>query len=670
MAPRPSYPAPVILYRLLLLCYPSGFRAEFGYQMSQFFRDQYQEAWRTGGWRTVLALCLEVVADLVTVALKERLTMFFTDVRLAIRTLRKSPAFTVVAIATMALGIGGTTTMVSVFKSVILNPVPFRDPDRLAMVYLNAAERGVPRAYFSMADYADWQAHDRSFEESATFGLWGRSVTLTGQGEPDQVPGVYATASFFSVLGVRPAIGRLFLPGDDEPGRPRAVVISERLWRRHGGRTEMIGSSLTVNGEVHSVIGVTPSSFRFPYRDTDVWAILPLTPPARRGPYFLRGIGRLKADLTVDQAQAQVSAVPLGIRAGAAPGRTTLTFAVVPFHEQFVGDVRPMLTLLLASVSVLLLIAVANVANLQITRTSARRREFATRLSIGADRWQLAKQLLTESVLLGVGGGVLGVLLAFVAVALLRWTTPADLPRVEELAVDGGVLLVTGIISVLSGVLFGLAPALRASAWDLTGTLNQAGRHGTQRRESGRLRAGLAVAQIALSCVLLVGAGLLVRSFAALLDVEPGIRTADLQTMQISPSGERYQDDVTARAFYRELLDGVRVRSGDRERDRRKHGASRSGRFFREHHARRRDPSRCARAPSHRGFAVFQCALHSVDSRSLLHRRRYGAKPSGDNHQPGNGRPVFPTPERRGQTAESRTRADQRALGGNHRCRW
>jgi putative ABC transport system permease protein len=550
--------APVALYRLLLFCYPARFRAEFAEQMSIFFRDQYQDAWQTGGWRHVVALCLEVIADLFTVALKERSMRLFADIRLAVRTLRKSPTFTIVAIATMGLGIGGTTTMVSVFKSVIVNPVPFRDPDRLAMVYLNAAERGAPRASFSMADYVDWQAHNRSFEESAAFGVWGRSVTIAGPGDPDQVSGIYTTASFFSILGVRPAIGRLFVPGDDEPGRARGVVISERLWRRYGGRAEIVGSLLTVNGEAHSIVGVAPSSFRYPQRDTDVWAILPLTPPTRRGPYFLRGVGRLKADVTVDQAEAQLGAVPLGVRVAAAPGHTALKFAVVPFQEQFVADVRPMLTLLLASVGVLLLIAVANVANLQITRTSARRREFATRLSVGADRWQIAQQLLIESIVLALAGGAVGVLLAFFGVGLLKWTSPANLPRVDELAVDGGVLFIAAGISLCAGVLFGLAPALRASAWDLTGALNEAGRHGTQGRERGRLRAALAIAQVALSCMLLVGAGLLVRSLAALVGVEPGIRTADVLTLQISPSGERYREDLMAREFYRELLDGVR----------------------------------------------------------------------------------------------------------------
>ena len=301
-----------------------------------------------------------------------------------------------------------------------------------------------------------------------------------------------------------------------------------------------------------------PRHFAIPTGTPTFWAILPLAPPARRGPYFLRGVGRLKADVTIDHAEAQLDAVPLGVRVAAAPGRTTLKFAVVPFQEQFVGDVRPMLTLLLASVGVLLLIAVANVANLQITRTSARRREFATRLSVGADRWQIVQQLLIESVLLALAGGAVGVLLAFLGVGLLKWTTPANLPRVEELTVDGGVLFIAGVISLCAGVLFGLAPAIRASTWDLTGALNEAGRHGTQGRERGRLRAALAIAQVALSCMLLVGAGLLIRSFAALVGVEPGIRTADLLTLQISPSGERYREELMTREFYREFLDGVR----------------------------------------------------------------------------------------------------------------
>jgi putative ABC transport system permease protein len=551
-------PTPVSLYRLLLFCYPSGFREEFGEQMAEFFRDQYRDARLTSGIRGLCVLWLGVLTDLAMVAFKERLSMFLQDLRFAFRTLWRSPGFSVVAVATIALGIGATTTIFSVVHGVLLKPVPFRDPDRLAMVYLNASERGVPRAHFSMADYIDWRTHDKAFERAAAFGARGQHFTINGQGEPEQIPGMYATSSFFAILGVRPVLGRVFEPGDDEPGRTRSLVISERLWHRRGGDPQILGATINVNGDAHTVIGIAPASFRYPNRDTEAWAILPLTPPTRRGPYYLRGLGHLKQDLSADDAEAQLRAVPLSVRNGAPPDQKALKFTVVALQDQMVGEVRPMLLLLLASVGLLLLIATANVANLQITRAAARAREFATRLSIGADRWQVARQQLTESLVVSLTGGVLGVLFAFSGVGLLRWAAPANLPRVEEVTVDATVMGFALVISVVAGALFGLAPALRASGGSLTPWLNEGGRSGTQGRERGRLRAALAVAQIALSCVLLIGAGLLIRSFAALQDVKMGFESPGLLTVQVSPAGQRYSDDTVTRTFYRELLDGVR----------------------------------------------------------------------------------------------------------------
>jgi putative ABC transport system permease protein len=553
---------PVSVYRLLLFCYPPAFRDEFGEQMTQFFADQYRQVRVTNGFWSALFLWFAVVADLLTVALEERFSMFLHDLRFSVRTLLKSPAFTAVAVATIALGVGAGTTIFSVVNGVLLKPAPFRDPDRLAIVYVNAAERGVPRSHFSMADFIDWRTHDKAFEDAAAFGAWGRHFTLNGQGEPEQIRGVYATSSFFSILGVQPVLGRLFEPGDDQPGQTKSLVISERFWRRRGGDPRMVGAAINVNGEAHTIVGVAASEFRYPNRDTEAWAILSVNPPTRRGPYYLRGLGRLKRDLTAAHAEAQLQAVPLGIRSGAPPEQKSVKFAVVPLQEQMVGEVRPMLILLLASVGVLLLIAIANVANLQITRAAARTREFATRLSIGAGRWQIARQQLTESLIVSLTGGVLGVVLAWSAIRLLRWTAPARLPRIDEVTLDSTVLLFAVIASILSGILFGVAPALRASRGNLTTWLNEGGRAGTQGRERGRLRAALAVAQIGLSCILLIGAGLLIRSFVALQEVNTGFESGSLLTVQISPSGERYNDDEFTRTFYRELLNGARAIPG------------------------------------------------------------------------------------------------------------
>ncbi len=548
----------VSLYRLLLYCYPSGFREEFGDQMAECFRDQYRETQRRRGIAGALLLWLGVVSDLVNVAVRERVAMLIQDLRFSLRTLRRSPGFTTVAVLTTALGIGAATAIFSVLHGVLLKPVPFAEPDRLAMVYLNAAERSVPKSHFSVADFIDWRTHDRAFEQVAAFGAWGRYLTLDGAGEPEQIPGTYATSRFFSILGVRPVVGRMFEPGDDEPGRTGSVVISERLWQRHGADPRMVGATITINGALHTVVGIAPAAFRYPNRDTEAWAILPLTPPTRRGPYFLRGVGRLEPGVSAADAEARLRGVPLGIRTGAAPEQRALNFTVRGLQEEMVGTVRPMLLLLLASVGVLLLIAIANVANLQITRATTRTSEFATRLSMGAHRWQVARQQLTESLLIGLSGGALGVLSAFGGVGLLRWAAPASLPRVEEVTVNGTVLAFAVAISVVAGVLVGLAPALRASRGQLAPTLNERGRGGTHGRERARMRSTLAVGQVALSCMLLIGAGLLIRSFSALQDVQSGLQTGGVFTLLLSPTGQRYADDLATRSFYRELLDGVR----------------------------------------------------------------------------------------------------------------
>lgn len=549
---------PVSVYRLLLLCYPPGFREEFGDQMADCFGEQYREARTRTGITGVLALWFGVLYDLLTVAFTERMFMLIQDLRFSLRTLRKSPSFTVVAVATLALGIGAATSIFSVINGVLLNPLPFRDPDRIAMVYLNGADRGLPRMNLSMADFIDWRTHDKAFHETAAVGTFGRYMTLNGLGEPERAAGMYATSGLFSVLGVRPILGRVFEPGDDQPGRARTLVLSERLWRRLGGNPGMVGSTVNVNGEGHTIIGIVPASFRFPNRDTEAWAILPLTPATFRGPYYLRAVGRLRPEISPEQAEAQLRAVPLSVRNGARPDQQFLKFTVVPLQEQIVGDVRPMLVLLLASVGLLLLIAMTNVASLQITRSAARAREFATRLSIGAGRWHIARQQLVESLTIGVTGGLLGVAFAYAAVGLLRWAAPANLPRIEEVSVDGTVLAFALVVSLLSGLVFGLFPALRASGRDLASSLNEGGRSGTQGRERGQLRTGLAAAQIALSCVLLICAGLLIRSFVALQQVSTGIDSPRLLTVQVSPSGSRYSDDLFTRNFYRQLLEGVR----------------------------------------------------------------------------------------------------------------
>ena len=548
---------PIAIYRLLLLCYPRGFRDEFGEQLTLVFKDQHARAARDHGRLGLFALWVGVVADVIKVAPMEHASLLLQNVRFSLRTLRKSPLFCAVAIVTTALGVGATTAIFSVVNAVLLKPLPYPDSDRLAAVYLNAAHRGAPRATFSKADYIDLQAHDTAFEQTAAFGAFGRLFTMNGLGEPREVRGVFATAKFFSVFRAEPVIGRLLRAGDDEPGAVRSAVISERLWRDNGTDPNVVNSSVVINGLPHTIIGVAPAGFRYPHTDTDVWAIFPLDAPLRRGPYFLSGVGRLKSSVSASDAQARLQSVPLGVRVGASPEESSLKFAVEPLHQQIVGDVQRMLRLLMGSVGLILLIAIANVANLQIARSAVRGGEFATRLSIGATRGQLARQLLTESVLLSVAGGAVGNGLAWMAVGVLQSSGEGFIPRVDEVAVDLKVLTFALVVSTLAGLLFGLAPALRASSQSLMASLGDSNRSVSVGRRGGRLRDGLAIAQIALSCTLLIVAGLLIKSLVALHSRPLGIESSQVIAAQVLPSGDRYKDDASARAFYEGLIDGV-----------------------------------------------------------------------------------------------------------------
>lgn len=487
----------------------------------------------------------------------EHASLLLQNVRFSLRTLRKSPTFCAVAIVTTALGIGATTAIFSVVNAVLLEPLPYPEPTRLAAVYLNAAHRGAPRTTFSKADYIDWQAHDSAFEEMAAFGAFGRLFTMNGFGEPRQVRGVYATAKFFSVFRAEPVIGRLLRVGDDEPGAVRSAVISERLWRDNGADPKVVNSPVVINGLSHTVVGVAPAGFRYPNADTDVWAIFSLDVPLRRGPYFLSGVGRLKSSLNAPDAQARLQSVPMGVRVGASPEESSLKFAVEPLHEQIVGDVEGMLRLLLGSVGLILFIAIANVANLQIARSAARGGEFATRLSIGATRGQLARQLLTESVLLSLAGGAVGIGLAWTGVTVLQSSGQGFIPRIDEVALDLEVLTFAVVVSTLAGLLFGLAPALRASSQGLMVALGDSNRSTSVGRRGARFSDGLAIAQIALSCTLLIGAGLLIRSLVALHSRPSGIQSEHVIAAQVLPSGDRYKGDAVVRTFYRDLIETV-----------------------------------------------------------------------------------------------------------------
>jgi predicted permease len=463
------------------------------------------------------------------------------DCRLTLRTLVKNPGFTVVALAALALGIGASTAVFSVVESVLLRPLPYTDPDRLVWIHDGLTQGDKSGWSACMEDFLLWQTRARSFAQLAAF--TGDHFALTGDGLAEELAGADVTARFFDILGVRPLMGQTFAANADQPGRERTALISERLWRsRYAGRTDVLGRSIVLDGQPVVVIGVMPSTFRFVFPDADVWRILPLIPPTRRGPFILRGIARLKPGVTLAEVNAEMAGLAQGVERADPKRLERLRYPVVGLADAILGNVRPLLVALAVAVALVLLIAVFNVGNLLLARAAVREQEIAIRLSIGAGRKRLIQQLLTESIVLALAGGGIGVFLAFICTRFLRASPPPGIPRLETLSVDGRVLLFTLLICILSGVAFGLVPAIGATRPNLSMVLQEGGRGGGEGLRRRRLRNIFVVAEIAIAVILLSGAGLLMRSFLVLGEVPMGFgaQPDHLLTMQVAPSGDTY----------------------------------------------------------------------------------------------------------------------------------
>jgi putative ABC transport system permease protein len=481
------------------------------------------------------------------------------DVRYSARTLARNPAFTLAVLLALALGIGANTAVFGVVNAVLLRPLPYTDPGRLVILFTSRphSERG----NVSMAEFMDWRARNRSFQTLDVFDE--NRVTLTGDGETEQIDGMSVTATFFETLKVRPLLGRTFADGEDKPGLEPTVVLSEHLWRRrYASNPTIVGQAVVVNGRPHTVVGVMPRTFEFWQQDVEAWTILPLLPPTRRGPHFLRGLARLSPRVTVEQAAAAMDATAHEVQRANPKDYTDLRFPVVPYREVLVGDIRLLLWVLSGAVLLVLLIAVSNVANLMLARLLARQREIAVRLSIGAGRAQVVRQFMTERFTLSLGGGALGIGLAVSGVQAF-WLGPRDLPRLDEIGVDGRVLAFTLLVSLASAMLFGFAPALAACAASLNERLKDGGRS-SGFRSHGRVRSALVVAQVSLSVLLVIGAGLLIRSFSLLGSVSPGFEAPPerVLTMSISLTGPRFEKADTVTAFWDQLLERARAIPG------------------------------------------------------------------------------------------------------------
>lgn len=492
---------------------------------------------------------------------------FWQDVKFGARMLLKRPAFTAVAVLTLALGIGANTAIFTVVDAALLRGLPYQSPERLYHLWETRPQKEYPQREASYPDFQDWQ-QNQAFEGMAAY--TGGSAILTGRGEPERLFAPSATANFFSVLGVGPAIGRTFQPGDDKPGAERVVVLTYGLWQRmFGGDSGVIGKPLTINGNSYAVAGVLPASFQFALRPADLW--LPYQPTeaqlTRRYMHGTNVIARLKSGASVQQAQTEMSVIAGRIEREHNESHAGTGIKLVPLYEQVVGQVKPILLLLSGAVGFVLLIACANVASLLLTRSFSRQKEVAIRAALGASRWRVIRQLLTESVLLSLAGGAAGLLLAFWGVDALIAALPENqlnaLPFLKSLRIDAGVLAFTGGLSLLTGIVFGLVPALQSAKLDLHDALKEGGRiaGGSVRH---RLCGALVATEIALAVVLLVGGGLLMKSLLRLLQVNVGFNPQNVLTMTISLPANNYSEPARRVNFHEQLRERLESLPGVR----------------------------------------------------------------------------------------------------------
>ena len=499
-----------------------------------------------------------------------RMNTLVQDIRYAARAFAKNPGFTLAAVLSLAIGIGANTSIFSVANALLLRQLPYKDADRLVILWNRSPGLNITEDWFSPAQFLDIKYGHEGFEQVAI--AIGGNYNLTGEGEPERVGVARVSSNLLPMLGGRAERGRLFLPSEDSEGAPATAVLTDGMWaRRYGRDPKLIGKSVTINGQPYEVVGILPQSFALPREvlplldgteQTEIFLPLPLAASAAqiRTHEDYNIVGKLKPGVSVAQAQAEMDTITARLRRDYPedyPPNGGLTFSIVPLLEQVVGKVRPALLVLLGSVGLVLLIACANVANLLLSRAVARQKEIAVRTTLGASRWRIVRQLLTESLLLALGGGGLGILICLWSVPWIHILGTKSIPRLQDVGVDGRVLLFTLLLSVCSGTLFGLAPSLRVSRLDLNYTLKEASRgsagassvwgHGNNAR---RL---LVVAELALSVVLLIGAGLLIRSFARLQNVAPGFNAQNVLTFDLTMTGKKYGDKQAILNTYRQL---------------------------------------------------------------------------------------------------------------------
>jgi putative ABC transport system permease protein len=481
------------------------------------------------------------------------------DFRYALRQLIKAPSFTIVAILTLALGIGACTAIFSVVNVVLLQPLDYSQPDRI----VNIRETNLPKfPEFSVSppNYIDWEKQTKSYEYLAAYS--GARINLTGDGEPQQLLGVKATGHYFDVFGIKPAVGRFLLPEEDAPGKDHVVVLSYGFWQRvFGGARDVAGRAVQLNGEPYTIVGVAPFGFGLTGK-IDAWLPMAFKPDETandaRGGHYINVVGRLKPGVTVTQARAELEVIASQLAKQYPDSNKGWGILLMPIQDYTVRDVKPVLYTLLGAVGCVLLIACANLANLLLARATARSREISIRAALGAGRARLVRQLLTESVVLAVFGGILGVLLARWGLDALLALAPTSLPRITEIHLDFRVLLFSLALSVVTGLLFGIAPALLAARTDVNEALKQGTRGSTEGGARGRLRSALVVIEVTFALVLLGGAGLLARSFMQLTHVDPGFVPENATLLRLSLPQKKYPEKDQQIAFANALLERIK----------------------------------------------------------------------------------------------------------------
>ena len=496
---------------------------------------------------------------------------FLKDLRYAARVLIKSPGFTVVAVLAVALGVGANTAIFSVVNAVLLKPLNYEEPGQLVLINHNYPKIDL-KASVSAPGYNYYRENAKSF--SGVAALTGWNVNLTGEGEPERLQGMAVTPNVFQTLGARPAAGRAFTDDEGKPGNNKVVVFSEGFWRRRFGGLPVVGKSITLNGEPYAVVGVMPADFTFGRefggQTPDLWSPIAFT-PQQLDPTsgltneYLGVVARLKSGVDFAQAQAELDGMAADLRRQYMPGAGADNWGLLltRYDEFVVGKIRKPLMILLGAVLFVLLIACANVANLLLARSAVRQKEIAVRTALGASRWRVVRQLLTESVLLSLAGGGVGLLLAMWGVDLLLRLSDNKIPRAVEVGLDRNVLLFTLGVSVVTGIVFGLAPAFQSSHVNLHDTLKEGGRSGRGGVRRG-VRDALVVVEMTLAVILLVGAGLLIRSFMRLQQVSPGFEPRGVLSMQVSLPNSKYKDGPARTAFDRQVLEAVRSLPGVR----------------------------------------------------------------------------------------------------------